>query len=76
MVSFMSRLFYSQEKCPWYSLDRRLGGPQRWYGHSGEEKNSHPLLGIEPLIVQHYTTELSWLLILHLYVNKFIIKAN
>jgi len=29
-------------------LDRRLGGPQSWSGHSGLEKNSQPLLGIEP----------------------------
>jgi len=26
-------------KSPWYPLDRRLGGPQRWSEHSGEEKN-------------------------------------
>jgi len=31
-----------------YPLDRRLGGPQSHYGHSGEEKNSQPLPGIEP----------------------------
>jgi hypothetical protein len=24
-------------------------GPQGWSGHSGEEKNSQPALGIEPL---------------------------
>jgi len=25
-----------------------LGGPQSQYGHSSEEKNSQPLLGLEP----------------------------
>jgi hypothetical protein len=47
-------------------MDRRLGGPQRWSRHGGEEKNSQPLPGIEsPIIqsvVQGYTTELSRLL--------------
>jgi hypothetical protein len=47
-------------------LDRRLNGPQSWYGYGGEEINSQPLLGLEPLIIQsisqHYTTELFWLL--------------
>jgi hypothetical protein len=45
---------------------RRLGGPQSQSGHGPEEKNSQPLLGLEPLIIQpiaqHYTTELTWLL--------------
>jgi len=27
-------------KSPWYPLARRLGGPQRWFGHGREEKNS------------------------------------
>jgi hypothetical protein len=52
-------------KDQWYPLDRRLGGPQRWSEHGGEEKNSQPLLGLEPLIIQPiaqcYTTELSQL---------------
>jgi hypothetical protein len=68
---------------PWYPLDRRQGGPQSQYGHSSEEKNSQPLLGLEPLIIQpiaqHYTTELSQLLTYnikhdnlnnHLQINK------
>jgi predicted esterase YcpF (UPF0227 family) len=50
---------------PWYPLERRLGRPQSWSGHSGEEKNSHHLLGLEFLTIQpidqHYTTEISWL---------------
>jgi len=33
-------------------LDRRLGGPQIWSGHGGEEKNSQPLPRLEPLIIQ------------------------
>jgi hypothetical protein len=44
-------------------LDRRLGGPQSRYGRGGEEKNSQPLPGLEPPIIQpvaqRYTTELS-----------------
>jgi hypothetical protein len=42
---------------------RRLGGPQSRYVHSGEEKNSQPLLVLKPPIIQpiaqHYTIELS-----------------
>jgi hypothetical protein len=49
----------------WCPLDRRLGGPQSWTGHS-EGKNSQPLPGLKPLIIQPiahcYTTELSQLL--------------
>jgi hypothetical protein len=45
-------------KEPLYPLDRRLG--------IGEEKNSHPLSGLKPPVIQPiaqcYTTELSWLL--------------
>jgi hypothetical protein len=32
----------TQGKNPWYSLDRRLGGPQDRSGRGGEEKNSQP----------------------------------
>jgi hypothetical protein len=46
-----------------YPLDRRLGGPQSWSGCGGEEKNTQPLPGLEPPIIQpvaqRYTTELS-----------------
>jgi hypothetical protein len=49
-----------------HPLGRRLGGPQSWSGHGGEEINFHPLSGQEPLIIQpvaqRYTTEISWLL--------------
>jgi hypothetical protein len=54
---------YPQVKNPWYPLDRRLGWPQIWAGCSGEEKNSQPLSGLEPLIIQpvaqRYTIALS-----------------
>jgi hypothetical protein len=56
----------SQGKSYWYSLDRRLSGPQSRSERGGEEKNSHPLRRLEPPIiqpvVQQYTTELSRLL--------------
>jgi hypothetical protein len=39
-------------KSTWYPLDRRLGGLQSRSGHDGEEKNSHPLPGLEPPIIQ------------------------
>jgi hypothetical protein len=38
MVSFVPWLFYPQEKSLWNPLDRRLGVPHSWSGHSGEEK--------------------------------------
>jgi hypothetical protein len=40
------------EKELWDSLDRRLRGPQSRSGHGGEEKNSHPLPGLETPIIQ------------------------
>jgi hypothetical protein len=50
-------------KSPWYPLDRGLAGPQSRSGCGGEEKNSQPLPGLEPPIIQpvaqRYTTELS-----------------
>jgi len=47
MVSFMPQLLYFEGKIPQYPLDRRLGGPQSWSEHSGEEKKSQPLQGSE-----------------------------
>jgi hypothetical protein len=35
-------------KIPKYPLDRRLGGLQSQSGHGVKEKNSQPLLGIDP----------------------------
>jgi hypothetical protein len=62
VVSFMPQLLFSQGKSPQYPLDRRLGRPQSWSGHSGEVKNSWPSPGLKPLImqpiVQHCTTRL------------------
>jgi hypothetical protein len=47
-------------------MDKRLGGFQCRFGHDGEQKNSQPLPGLEPPIIQpaaqRYTTELSRLL--------------
>jgi hypothetical protein len=60
-VNFTPRPLYPQRKSPWYPLDRTLGGPQSRSGRGGEEKNSQPLPGLEPPIIQRYTTELSWL---------------
>jgi hypothetical protein len=59
--------FNPQGKSPWYTLDRRLGGPQSRSGRSGgEEKNSQSLPGLElpiiELIAQRYTAELSCLI--------------
>jgi hypothetical protein len=68
LISFTPWPLYPQEKRPCYLLNRRLGGTQSWSGHGGEEKNSQPLPGLKPLIIQPiaqcYTTELSWLLVL------------
>jgi len=35
-------------KNPWYPLDRKLDEPQSWFGHGGEQKNSHPLSELIP----------------------------
>jgi len=49
-------------------LVRRLDGAQSQSGCGVEERNSQPLLGFKPTITQslaqHYTTELSWLIVL------------
>jgi hypothetical protein len=66
VVSFTHQPLYPQGKSLWYPLNRRLGGHQSQYGHGGEKKNSQPLPGHKPLIIQPvaqcYTTELSWLI--------------
>jgi hypothetical protein len=43
---------FPQGKIPWYTLDRRLGEPQSRSELGGEEKNSQPLPGLEPPIIQ------------------------
>jgi hypothetical protein len=52
VISFMPWPLYPQGKSPCFPLDRRLCGPQSRSGHSGEEKNSQALPGLEPLIIQ------------------------
>jgi hypothetical protein len=52
VVSFTPQLLYPQGKSPYYPLDRRLGGPQNLSGRDGGEKNSQPLPGLEPPIIQ------------------------
>jgi hypothetical protein len=67
VVSFTPRPIYRHEKRPWYPLDRRLDVSQNRSGRGCEEKNSQPLLGLKPSILQpigqSYTTELSRLLL-------------
>jgi hypothetical protein len=55
VVSFTPRPLYPQEKSPWHPLDRKLGRPQSRSERDGEEKNSQPLPGLEPPIIQRYT---------------------
>jgi hypothetical protein len=54
-------------------MERRLSGPQNRPGRGGEEKDSWPLPGLEPPIIQavaqRYTTELSQLLKYVLYLH-------
>jgi hypothetical protein len=52
VVSFAPWPLYPEGNRPWYPLDRRLGGAQSRSGRGGEEKNSQPLLGLEPPIIQ------------------------
>jgi hypothetical protein len=63
VVGFTPRPLYPQGRSPWYPLYRRLGGPQSRSGRGGEEKNSQPMQGLEPQIIQTvaqcYTAELS-----------------
>jgi hypothetical protein len=52
VVGFTARPLYPQGKKPWCPLNRSLGGSQSRSGRGGEEKNSQPLLEIEPPIIQ------------------------
>jgi len=52
VVSFTAQSLYPQGKNPWYPLDRRLGGLQSWYERGDEEKNSQPLPGLKPPVIQ------------------------
>jgi hypothetical protein len=57
----------SPGKSPWYPLSRRLGESQNRSGRGVEEKNSQPLQGLKPPIVQplaqRYTTGVYQLLV-------------
>jgi hypothetical protein len=57
VVSFTPSPLYPQRKSLWYSMDRRLGGPQSWPGHGVEEKNSQPPPEIEPPIIHYFSQE-------------------
>jgi hypothetical protein len=63
VVSSTPLLLYLHGKSLWYPLDRKLCGPQRQSGRSGEEKISQSLPRLEPRIIQpvaqRYTTEAS-----------------
>jgi hypothetical protein len=52
-----------QGNSPLYPLDRRLDGSQSRSGRGGEDKNSQPMPGLEPPIIQpaaqRYTTKLT-----------------
>jgi hypothetical protein len=52
VVIFTPRPLYPHGNSPWYLLGRRLGGLQSRSGSGGEEKNSQPLTGLEPPIIQ------------------------
>jgi hypothetical protein len=75
VISFTSRPLYPQGRSPSYPLGRRVGGPQSWSGRGGEEKDSQPLQGLEPPIIQpiahRYTTELSRILTAYLIQDNF-----
>jgi hypothetical protein len=77
VVSFTPRPLFLQGKSPWYPLDRRLGGPQSRSGCGGEEKNSQPLPGHEPPIIQlvarRYTTELSMMMMMMMMMRRMMI---
>jgi hypothetical protein len=53
VVSFTARPIYPPGKSPWYSLDRKLGGPQSRSGHGREKVFSLPMSGIEPRLWLH-----------------------
>jgi hypothetical protein len=61
VVGFPPQPIYPQGKSPFYTLDRRLGGPQSRSGRGGEEKNSQPSPGSNPRtpivhpVAQRYT---------------------
>jgi hypothetical protein len=52
VVSFKPQPLYPRGKNTRYPFDRRLGGPQSRSGRGREEKQTQPLLGLEPPDVQ------------------------
>jgi hypothetical protein len=52
VISFTPWPPYSHGKSSRYPLDRRRGRPQSRPGNDGEEKNSQPLPGLKPYIIQ------------------------
>jgi hypothetical protein len=74
VVCFTPQPIYSQEKSPWYPLDRRLGGPQSRSVRGGEQKNSQPLPGFE--LPDHparsHTTEIWRLINPKIYTSNII----
>jgi hypothetical protein len=44
--SFTPRPLYPRGKCPWYPLDRRLGGHQSQSGRRGEKKILDPTVPV------------------------------
>jgi hypothetical protein len=77
VVSFTHRPLYPQGKSCRYPSDRRLGRHQIRSGCGGEEKNSQPLPGLEPPIIQpvaqRCTTELSRVLMMMMMVKMNMI---
>jgi hypothetical protein len=70
VVSFTPRPLYPYGKSPWYPLIRGLGGPQSRSGKGGEEKNSQPLPGLEPPIIQPVAPHR----IVTNYLNSYFVK--
>jgi len=52
VVRFTPWLLYHWEKIPWYSLNRRLGGPQSLFEHVGEQKPLMPVPDVKIQIIQ------------------------
>jgi hypothetical protein len=73
VISFTPRPFYPEVKSPWNPLDKRLAGPQSHLDAVVKKKQSQPLPGLEPPIiqpvVQRYTTELSNNIYIYIYMN-------
>jgi hypothetical protein len=63
-----------QGKSPWYPLDRGLGGPQSRSGR-GEEKNSHPPQGIQP-VAKRYTDLAITALLERLLVSEINLESD